>query len=218
MKRPTTRARQLLALLAGTASLLFAAGCGSSGDTNTATTDPSSAAGLPEPGAAGASSSTDLVALAECFEVNSDHFEFTFIQGEDPEILYGEDFGANAPDDIVREAVAAGGWLHADVTDGQPRIGQLDVFEFATEGAATAAIPKIENGREPGADWRYGDSNHAVQDGTILFVLDKPYDERQEPGRHRSLDVPLSKCLPRTSAIRFTSPAGDMSYSIEVPR
>lgn len=219
MHRPIARTRRLVVLLASTTLLLLATGCGSGSntDTNTTTTDPSSAAGLPEPGAASASSSTDLAALAECFEANASDSEVSFTQGDDPEIVHGENFDANAPDDIVREAVAAGGWLHADADSGD-RVGTLDVFEFATQDAATAAVPAIENGREPVDGWRYGDSYQAVQDGTVVLVLDRPEREDPSVSYSKGLTPLMDMCLPRTSAIRFTSPAGNMSYTIEVPR
>lgn len=216
MNRPIARTSWSVALLAGTI-LLLATGCGSSSDTNTAITDPSSAAGMPEPGTAGGSSSTDLAALAECFEVNAEHIGIEFLQGEDPEITHGEDFGAAAPDEIVREAVAAGGWLSAD-GDSYGRIRYMDAFEFATEGAATAAIPKIENGRDPYDGSRYGDRYQAVQDGTVVFVLDMPYDLTTRVDHANGVDALLDTCLPRASSVRFASPAGTMSYRIEVPQ
>jgi hypothetical protein len=92
------------------------------------------------------------------------------------------------------------------------------VFEFASEEAAAAAVPVIEDGREPDVGWRYGDSFQALQDGNVVLVLDRP--EREDPtvSYNKGLAPLMETCLPRTSGIRFTSPAGNMGYAIEVPR
>jgi hypothetical protein len=86
-------------------------------------------------GETSAATSLSLSDLSDCAQVRSSG-EAVLTQGETDETRYGDELDTDAPQDVVRQAIAYGGWLRLkydyDRTDGPDvvRVGVIDVLRI----------------------------------------------------------------------------------------
>lgn len=127
------------------------------------------------------SSSLSLTELRACLEANSGkRTSIVLTEREDEQMRYTDDLGGAAPDDVVRRALAAGGWLRLTYEPEDFRgvviVGGMDVLDFGNATAAqagkTAALAGTNEDGEPVSKF-----SQAVQVENLVFVYEKTYDD-----------------------------------------
>jgi hypothetical protein len=154
--------------------------CGNSDSRGTASPPPgSSSESTANPPASNQTSSLSLTALRDCAQVRGSG-RAVLTQDETDQTRYGDELSASAPQDVVRQAVAAGGWLRLtyerEESSDRVRVGAMDVLDFGTVEAAKTGQEAARAGKD--------DSGNAIVDyyyvrraGQLVFVYQDSYHE-----------------------------------------
>jgi hypothetical protein len=138
----------------------------------------------PEPAGQSKSNSSSALSLMElrsCLEANSGRrTSIVLTQSEDEQMRYSDDLGAAVPDEVVRQALRAGGWLRLTYESEDSRIvvmtSGMDVLDFrspkAAQAAKTAALAGTNEDGEPVSKF-----SQAVQIENLVFVYERDYQD-----------------------------------------
>jgi hypothetical protein len=180
MRMRSSRLVPLVLVLALASLGLAIIACGNSDSDGAASSPPSSSSeSTASPPASNQTSSLSLTALRDCAQVRGSGGA-VLTQGETDRTRYGDELDASAPQDVVRQAVAAGGWLRLtyereELSD-RVRVGAMDILDFGAVEAAKGG----ENAARAGKD----DSGNAIADyyyvvrlGQLVVVYENSYHE-----------------------------------------
>jgi hypothetical protein len=145
------------------------------------------------------SSALSLMELRDCIEANSgNRTSVVLTQSEDEQMRYEDDLGAAAPDNVVRQALAAdGGWLRLTYEPEDSRIvvmvSGMDVLDFGNTEAAqagkTAVLAGTNEDGEPVSKF-----SQAVQVQNLVFVYERDYQD-DGSGTVPGVIATAQKCL-----------------------
>jgi hypothetical protein len=166
--------RVLVVLVLASVGSAFIA-CGGSDTGGSASSAPSSE----NEGSSSPAASLNLSALRDCAQVRGGDGA-VLTQGETNETRYGDELDASAPQDVVRQALLAGGWLRLtyereDSSD-RVRVGAMDVLDLGTVEAAKAGQQAARAGKDS-FDNAIADYYHVIRVGQLVIVYRNDYHE-----------------------------------------
>jgi len=152
-----------------------------------------------------------LTALRDCSEANSGkRGSVVLTQTEDKQTRYADRLGAAAPDDVVRQALTAGGgWLRltyeAEDSHTIVIVRGMDVLDFRTTKAAEAAKQAVLAGTNEDGE-PVSKFSQVVRVENLVFVYERDYQD-DGAGKVPGVIATAQECLGKLgSTIRLPEP------------
>jgi hypothetical protein len=162
-----------------------------------------------------------LTELRECVDATSnDRTEVVLKQGETSETKYADDLGALAPDAVVREALAAGGWLRINYdredSDDLVQVGVVDVLDFGSREAAKAGAKTTLRGTDEEGNSISKYYNVVQADNLLVIYTSEYHEDRGGNTASPGVGVTAQRCLGKLgSSVTLPEPKRVLTDPVE---